>query len=221
MTKKTKLDRLTSLIAELDENKSLNLARQMIREGFDPLQIIEYSHRGMIEVGASYEKGKYFISGLVMAGEIMEQITHLVLPLTMDRSFKKNAGRVVIGTVKGDIHHIGKDIFKAFLRGHGFAVHDLGVDVSKRSFLSAIHEFKPEIVGISCLISTCIDSLGETIAHLKENTPAVTAPLAYLAGGRLMTDRVCTSVGADLCTADSMEGVRLCQHVMKKTGPHN
>lgn len=210
-----KLDTLTSMIAELDEEKALALSRQLITEGADPLKIIEYSHKGMNQVGIRYEKGIYFISGLVMAGEIMQQITHLILPLTMANSFQQYVGRVVIGTVEGDIHHIGKDIFKAFLRGHGFAVHDLGVDVPKHAFLSAIHEFKPEIVGISCLISTCLDSLKETISHLKENTPAHIAPRSYLAGGRLMTKRVCASVGADVCTTDSMEGVRLCQQIMQ------
>lgn len=215
MTPKNKLDKLTSLIAELDEKNALKLSRQLITQGLDPLQIIDSSHKGMIEVGRLYEKGIYFISGLVMAGEIMEQITHLVLPLTLESSLPKTAGRIVIGTVKGDIHHIGKDIFKAFLRGHGFAVHDLGVDVPKRDFLSAIHEFKPQIVAISCLISTCIDSLEETLSHLKANTPLDIAPRAYIAGGRLMTKRVCKKVGADLWSADSMEGVRLCQQAMK------
>lgn len=213
------LTRLSTLIAELDEDNALALTRQMISDGVDPLQIIEFSHKGIIEVGVRYEKGIYFISGLVMAGEIMEQVSQMVLPLTMgspgENQGKNTAGRIIIGTVEGDIHYIGKDIFKAFLRGHGFAVHDLGVDVPKSLFLSAIHEFKPDIVGFSCLISTCIDSLKNTISHLRTNIPPDLAPLAYLAGGRLMGKRVCDAVGADLCTTDSMEGVRLCQKVLR------
>lgn len=214
MTGITDLTRLSMLIAELDEDNALALTRQMISDGVDPLQIIEFSHKGIIEVGVRYEKSIYFISGLVMAGEIMEQISQMVLPLTMGSTGEKTVGRIIIGTVEGDIHSIGKDIFKAFLRGHGFAVHDLGVDVPKSLFLSAIHEFKPDIVGFSCLISTCIDSLQNIISHLRANVPPDLAPRAYLAGGRLMGKRVCEAVGADLCTTDSMEGVRLCQKIM-------
>lgn len=215
MAEKEKLGTLVSLIANLDEKNSLELTRQLISEGVSPLEIIEHSHKGMIEVGLFYEKGIYFISGLIMAGEIVQQISQFVLPLTRGDSFQKKMGRMVVGTVEGDIHCIGKDIFKAFMGGHGFAVHDLGVDVSKSRFLDAIHEFKPEIVGISCLISSCIDTLQETISHLKANTPGEIAPRAYVAGGRLLNQRVGKAVGADLCTTDAMEGVRLCQHAMK------
>ncbi len=216
MTHNKKLSTLAQLIADLKEQESLELSLQMISEGTDPIRIIESSHQGMVEVGFRYEKGIYFISALVMAGEIMQQITRLVLPLTLDNPLRKSVGTVVIGTVEGDIHHIGKEIFKTFLQGHGFFVHDLGVDVPRHKFLSAIHEFKPDIVGISCLISTCIDSLAKTISHLKANTPDGLKPMAYLAGGRLMTPLVCKTVGADLCTTDSMEGVRLCQKIMQR-----
>ncbi len=214
--KQSKLKSLTAMIAKLEEKKALELTRQLIEDNTDPLQIIEYSHQGMTEVGLQYEKGIYFISGLIMAGEIMQQVSQQVLPLTKGTAIQTRVGQMVIGTVEGDIHHIGKDIFKVFLCGHGFIVHDLGVDVPKQKFLSAIHEFKPDIVGTSCLISTCIDALAETISFLKENVPSDMAPKAYVAGGHLMKERVCKTVGADFCTTDSMEGVRLCQQIMKQ-----
>lgn len=216
MTGEKNLVRLSQMIAELDEENSLAMARQLISGGTDPLKIIEYSHKGIIEVGLRYEKGIYFISGLVMAGEIMQQISQMVLPLTMGAPLQPVAGRILIGTVEGDIHYIGKDIFKAFLRGHGFAVRDLGVDVSKETFLAGVHEYKPDIVGFSCLISTCLDTLKTTIAHLKTHVPPKVSPRAYLAGGHLMGKRVCKAVGADLCTSDSMEGIRLCQSIMEE-----
>lgn len=215
MIENNSLNRLSSLIAKLDEEKALKLARQLIAQGIDPLQIIEHSHKGMGKVGLMYEKGNYFISGLIMAGEIMEQISQMVLPLIIGDQLNQTVGRVVLGTVEGDIHFIGKDIFKTFLRGHGFAVHDLGVDVPKSRFLSAIEEFKPDIVGFSCLISTGIDTLEETITYLRANTPPDAAPIAYLIGGRRMDIRISKAVGADLYTADSMEGVRLCQETLE------
>jgi methanogenic corrinoid protein MtbC1 len=214
MTEKDALDTLSSFIAELDELNALELARQLISEGIAPLQIIEHSHRGMNEVGRRYEMGSYFISGLIMAGEIMQQLGQLVLPLMMDNPLRQEAGRIVIGTVEGDIHFIGKDIFKALVRGHGFAVHDLGVDVPPGHFLAAIHDFKPDIVGFSCLITTGLESMRATIAHLRANIPPHLAPRAYLAGGRRLDRKAGEMIGADLWTADCMEGVRLCQRTM-------
>jgi methanogenic corrinoid protein MtbC1 len=214
MTEKDTLDNLSSLIAELDEINALDLARQLISEGAAPLQIIDYSHRGMNEVGRRYEMGTYFISGLIMAGEIMQQLGQMVLPLIMDNQLGQEVGRIVIGTVEGDIHFIGKDIFKALVRGHGFAVHDLGVDVPPGHFLAAIHEFKPDIVGFSCLITTGLEAMRTTIAHLRANVPPELAPRAYLAGGRRMDPKAGKMTGADLWTADCMEGVRFCQRTV-------
>lgn len=219
MMKQSTLSTLSALIAELDEPNALELARKLIAEGADPLEIIEYANNGMIEVGVRYEKGIYFISGLVMAGEIMQQIGQMVVPLTMGTPPRQVVGRIVIGTVEGDIHFIGKDIFKAFMRGHGFAVHDLGVDVPQSRFLSAIYEFKPDIVGFSCLITAGLAVLEATIAHLRANVPPDLAPRAYLAGGRFMNRRVGQKVGADLWTSDSMEGVRLCQRTLESARP--
>ncbi|OGR24281.1 MAG: hypothetical protein A2277_14235 [Desulfobacterales bacterium RIFOXYA12_FULL_46_15] len=209
------LGSLSSKIADLDEDACLDLTRHLIALKTDPLKILEHSHKGMVEIGKRYEKGQYFISGLIMAGEIMQGINQMVLPLTLESRPGENIGRVVIGTVEGDIHFIGKDIFKALIRGHGFAVHDLGVNVPQNRFLSAIYEFKPDIVGFSCLISSSLDTLKATIAYLKAVVPEDLAPEAYLAGGRSMTPRTGRMVGADLYTDDSMEGVRLCQKALK------
>ena len=215
MKNTNRLDELTAWIAALDENKALEATNQLICDGVPPLKIIEHSHKGMEEVGLRYEKGEYFISGLIMAGEIMQQISHMVVPLSKTGMLRQEAGTMVVGTVEGDIHFIGKDIFKSFLRGHGFQVHDLGVDVPKERFLSAVYEFRPDIVGFSCLINSGHDALGKTIAYLREKAPAELAPLAYLVGGRRITEKVGKTVGADLWTSDSMEGVRLCQRTMK------
>lgn len=221
MIKKETMNRLSSLIADLNEVNALDLVRQLIAEGADPLKIIEHSHLGMVEIGNRYENGTYFISGLIMAGEIMQQIGQMVLPLTMSSSHQQNVGRIVIGTVEGDIHFIGKDIFKTLVRGYGFAVHDLGVDVPPNQFLASILEFKPNIVGFSSLITNGLDALRLTIEHLRANVPPELAPLAYLAGGRRMDKKIGKTIGADLWTTDGMTGVRMCQHVMKQQNRTN
>ena len=163
--------KLITLMAELKEEAVLDLVRQHMADGIDPLVIIDLCHKGMIQVGERYEQQIYFISGLIMAGEIMRQVSQLVLPLIESKITNGDSGSIVLGTVEGDIHFIGKDIFKVLVRGYGFTVHDLGVDVPPSKFLAVIHEFKPDIVGLSCLISGVFKTMGETIALLKENIP--------------------------------------------------
>jgi methanogenic corrinoid protein MtbC1 len=205
--------KLITLIAELKEEAVLNLVRQYMADGVDPLVIIDLCHKGMIQVGERYEQQIYFISGLIMAGEIMRQVGQLALPLIESRITNGNSGSIVLGTVEGDIHFIGKDIFKVLVRGYGFTVHDLGVDVPPSKFLAAIYEFKPDIVGLSCLISGVFKTMRETVTLLKENVPQGLSPRAYIIGGRV-DEFVCKDAGADYWTNDGMKGVRLCQKIM-------
>jgi methanogenic corrinoid protein MtbC1 len=204
---------LSTLMAELQEEAVLDLVQLHIADGVDPLTIIDLCHKGMIQVGEYYEQGRYYIAGLIMAGEIMRQVGQQVFPLLESKITNGDTGSIVLGTVEGDIHFIGKDIFKVLVRVYGFAVHDLGVDVPPSKFLAAIHEFKPDIVGLSCLITAAFKPMQETIALLKENIPQDLTPRAYLIGGRV-DELVCKEIGADYWTNDAMKGVRLCQKIM-------
>ena len=206
-------EELITLMSELKEEASLDLVRQQMADGVDPLVIIDLCHKGMIRVGELYEQGRYFISGLIMAGEIMRQVGQLVLPLHEGKITNGDSGSIVLGTVEGDIHFIGKDIFKVLVRGYGFTVHDLGVDVPPSKFLAAIHEFKPDIVGLSCLISAAFKSIQETMTLLKKSIPEDLSPRAYIIGGRV-DEFVCKDAGADYWTNDGMKGVRLCKKIM-------
>jgi methanogenic corrinoid protein MtbC1 len=204
---------LSTLVAELQEEAALDLVRRYLADGVEPLVIIDLCHKGMVRVGEYYEQGRYYIAGLIMAGEIMRQVGQLVFPLLESKITKGDVGSIVLGTVEGDIHFIGKDIFKVLVRVHGFTVHDLGVDVPPSKFLAAIHEFKPNIVGLSCLITAAFKTMQETVAFMKENIPPELAPRAYIIGG-LVNELVRKDVGADYCTNDAMKGVRLCQKIM-------
>jgi methanogenic corrinoid protein MtbC1 len=204
---------LSTLVAELHEEAVLDLVRQYLADGVEPLVIIDLCHKGMIQVGEYYEQGRYYIAGLIMAGEIMRQVGQLVLPLLESKVTNGDAGSIVLGTAEGDIHFIGKDIFKVLARAHGFTIHDLGVDVPPSKFLAAIHEFKPHIVGLSCLITAAFKTMQETVALIKENIPTELAPRAYIIGGRV-DELTCKEVGADYWTNDAMKGVHLCQKIM-------
>jgi len=206
---------LSALVAELNEDAVLAAVRQHVADAVDPLVIIDLCHKGMVQVGELYNGGTYFISGLIMAGEIMRKVGQLVLPLIENQNINGDAGRIVLGTVEGDVHCIGKDIFKVLARAHGFAVHDLGVDVPPSRFLAAVHEFKPDIVGLSCLITGAFNSARETIALLKQNVPTALSPHAYVLGG-LVDELSRKELGADYWTNDAMKGVLLCRRVMDK-----
>jgi methanogenic corrinoid protein MtbC1 len=205
---------LITHMANLQEKAVMELVAKQLSEGVDALTIIDLCHKGMIEAGERYEQKRYFISGLIMAGEIMRLVSLQVLPLLDHRAVGDGAGgRIVLGTVEGDIHDIGKDIFKVLARVYGFAVHDLGVDVPASKFLSAIHEYRPHVVGLSCLITAAYQTMQETISLLRANTPRQLAPRAYVIGGRV-DDLVCADVKADYWTNDGMRGIRICQQVM-------
>ena len=215
MYESAKGNALINLMAELNEEAVLDLVQHSLADGEEPLRIIDLCHKGMIRVGELYEEGRYFISALILAGEIMAQVGQIVLPFHESEIGREDSGSgsIVLGTVEGDIHDVGKDIFKVLVRGYGFTVHDLGVDVSPNRFLAAIHEFKPDIVGLSCLISSAFTAMGETIALLRGNISQSLSPLAYIIGGRV-DKNVSEAVGADYWTSDGMNGVRLCQKIM-------
>ena len=213
MPVKDRDNELITKIVELREEEALDLVRQQMADGVEPLAIIDLCHKGMEKVGKLYEQGHYFISGLFMAGEIMDQVGQLVLPLIKNKVTNGDAGSIVLGTVEGDIHYIGRDIFKILVRGYGFTVHDLGVDVPPSKFIAAIHEFRPNIVGLSCLISAAYKNMAETIALFHRNLPPSLPPPVYLIGGRV-DELVCKDVGADYWANDAMEGVRLCQKII-------
>jgi len=207
---------LVDLISELQEKKALEQIKKLIDGGISPLTIFDLCHEGLVKVGEYYEKERYAISGLIMAGEIMRQAGELVFPLIETEGPQKVVGKIVLGTIEGDIHYLGKDIFKTLVRGHGFSVHDLGVDVTPSTFLSAIYDVNPDIVGFSCLISSVYDILREGIEFLRENVPQTLQPKAYIIGGNV-NGTVAKKVGADWWASDAMEGVHLCEEIMVST----
>ncbi len=207
-------DELISSMADLRENDVLALVKKRISDGVDPMEILDLCHKGMALVGERYEEERYFISGLIMAGEIMRQVGSLVLPLIESRIQGADSwGSILLGTAEGDIHFIGKEIFMTLARCNGFAVHDLGVDVPPSRFLSAARDLRPDIVGISCLITRAYDAMKGTISLLREGLQDH-SPRAYIVGG-VLDEQVFNYIGADFWTDDAMDGVRMCQRIMK------
>ncbi len=205
--------RLSAALADLRENEVLALVRWRMARGDDPLRIIEDCQAGMREVGERYTQQRYFLSGLIMAGEILREVMEIVMPSVEERFSGKSAGRVLLGTVQGDIHDLGKNLLVMLLRVYGFNVLDLGVDVAPEEFVAQARAFQPDIIGMSGLITAAYPTMRETVDTLRAMMAADGTRIPILLGGQVDA-QVCAYVGADHWSTDAMEGVRLCQRLV-------
>ncbi len=205
--------RLSAALADLRENEVLALVRWRMARGDDPLRIIEDCQAGMREVGERYTQQRYFLSGLIMAGEILREVMEIVMPSVEERFSGKSAGRVLLGTVQGDIHDLGKNLLVMLLRVYGFNVLDLGVDVAPEEFVAQARMFEPDIIGMSGLITAAHPTMRETVNALRAMMAADGTRIPILLGGQVDA-QVCAYVGADHWSTDAMEGVRLCQRLV-------
>ena len=207
-------DELFSKIVDMDEEGSIKMAKEYLDGGGDPNELLNICRNAMGEIGSRFEKGEYFLSELILGGEIFRSIMEFTLPhLKEDESQK--LGKIVLGTVKDDIHNIGKDIFKAFVEAAGFEVIDIGVDVPVEKFVEAVKTNNPDIIGMSCLITAGISSMKKTIEAIKE--AGVTGAKIIIGGGRV-DENVRQLVGADAWADDAAKGVRLCRELIGVEG---
>jgi len=207
---------LVKLLADLEEEAVLEHVRQRVAAGDDPLEIIEECNAGMRQVGVRYEQGQYFLSGLIMAGEIFREVVEIVQPVIENRAARDASGRVLLGTVQGDIHDIGKDMVGMLLTCHGFTVIDLGVDVSPEEFVKQVAELKPDIVGLSGILTSSYETMRETVSKLRAQAQRDGRSFPIIIGGGTIDDQICRYVGADDWVADAMNGVHLCQRLMEQ-----
>ena len=201
-------------LVDLDEEIVLDLVKQRLAAGDDPLQIIEDCNEGMRQVGLRYERGDYFVAGLIMSGEIFREVVELVQPRLVSQAPAQSAGRVLIGTVQGDIHDIGKNMTTMLLECYGFSVIDLGVDVPPAEFAARALEIKPDIIGLSGLITSSFESMKNTVNVLRAEAGKARLSFPVVIGGGMIDDQICAFVGADYWVGDAMSGVRLCQRLM-------
>ena len=208
---------LMTLVADLEEQQVLMIVRKRLGNGDAPLDIVEDCQAGLRLVGERYEQREYFISGLIMAGEIFREVMELVQPVIEEQLTGKESGHILLGTVQGDIHDIGKNNLSLLLRCYGFTVHDLGVDVPPSEFLAQASVLKPDIIGLSGLLTLSYDSMRETIHLLRNSASSDLASIPIIIGGNQLNEQVCQYVGADYWLTDAMNGVRLCQKLLANT----
>jgi methanogenic corrinoid protein MtbC1 len=204
---------LIAAVSDLQEEMALALVRQRLAAGDDPLFIIESCQEGMRQVGLRYERREYYLAGLIMAGEIFRQVMELLRPRLQRRTSDQASGTILLGTVQGDIHDLGKNIVNMLLSCHHFAVHDLGVDVAPAAFVEQAAQLQPDIVGLSGLLTSAYDAMRETIALLRDQ--GYQGPI--IIGGGQISAEVCEYVGADYWTTDAVAGIELCKRLMAET----
>ncbi|TFG13262.1 MAG: cobalamin-binding protein [Promethearchaeota archaeon] len=201
---------LFNSLVDLREDHALKIVKERLNAGIDPYSILNTCRDAMVKIGDLFAKKEYFLSELVMSGEILKEIMEILEPHIIKGLEKDNKiGKIVIGTVKGDIHDLGKDIVVSMLKSSGFDVYDLGVDVPTEKFVEKVKEVGPDILGMSCVISIGWESLKETIDALKEEH--LRDKLKIIIGGGGVDDEIAKYAGADKAVKDVMEGVNQCK----------
>ncbi|MGI9953397.1 corrinoid protein [Moorellaceae bacterium AZ2] len=202
------LEKLVEHIANLEEEQAMSTAKQLLEQGIDPMKILECCRQATDIVGKCFEEGRYFIPDLMLSGEIIKEISELVKPRIGAVEIAR-AGKVVIGTVEGDLHDIGKNIVIFLLEVNGFEVFDLGIDVPPMKFVEKIREVKPDIVGLSALLTVAFDSMKRTIEAIKQ--AGLREGVKIVIGGAPTSEAVAHYVGADAWARDAQHGVQLAK----------
>lgn len=209
-----RLERLLNMIVELKEEESLGELSDMLEKGVDPKDLLACFMEGMHRIGLLFEEGSYFIAALIMAGEIMRSAMETLKPyLTGQNQDDQEKGRIILGTIQGDIHDLGKNLFALLLNCNNFEVIDLGVDVPAETFLEKAKEISPDIIGISCVLTNSVDNLKAAVELFTEKLPAFKDRIVI--GGTCLDQHMAAYIGTTNWAKDAVEGLRLCQELKR------
>jgi len=200
---------LVKTLADLKEKEALKIVEDRLSAGQDPLKILEDARRAVEIVGKRFADGDYFIPDLVYSGEILKAITDRVKPKIAKGAEVKRLGKVIMGTVAGDIHDIGKDMVVFMLDVNGFEVLDLGIDVAAQKFVDAIRETDCEVVGMSGFLTLAFQSMKDTVEAIKN--AGLRDKVKIMIGGGQIDDQVRAFAGADAHGKDAMAAVKLAK----------
>jgi len=200
-------DQFIAAVVAMEEEEAIRLARAMLDSGTDPRVVLDAAKEALAQVGARYEAGEYYLPELIIAGDLMKEVAAMVKPLLAERTGGATRGRVVIGTVAGDIHDIGKDIVVFMLDVNNFEVIDLGVDVPAEVFVEKVRETKPAVVGLSGFLTMAFDQMKATVEALA--AAGLRDSVRIMIGGAIMDASVAEYVGADAYGPDAQAAVRL------------
>jgi len=204
--------KIAQALADFNQSRLMTEVERALNEGQDPMGLVRELQAGMNLIGERFKTGKYFLSELIMSGRFFTKAMELIEPHLVEK-VEPTLGTMVIGTPKGDIHDIGKNIFATTAKGSGFEVHDLGVDVPVERFVAAVKELKPQIVGLSALITPAFQPMKEIVDTIIE--AGLREQLKIVIGGGVTTETVREHVGADAQTTDAIEGLNICKELVR------
>ncbi|MFQ5996288.1 MAG: corrinoid protein [Dehalococcoidales bacterium] len=197
-----------------DREKTIQLTNEALSAGASPQDIIVHGlQAGMAVVGEKFSSGAYFLPDMLMAARAMKAALEILKPSLKETGIP-TIGKVVIGTVEGDIHDIGKNIVATFLSGNGFEVFDLGVDVPDQKFIAEVREKKPDILGLSSLVTTTMPAMGSIIKSLEE--AGLRANVKVIVGGAPVTQHFAENIGADAYADDGGKAILVCKQLLGK-----
>jgi len=200
---------LVKTLADLKEQEVIKIVEDRLKAKEDPLKILDDARKGMELVGKRFASSEYFVPDLVYSGEILRTVTEMVKPKLNKAGEIKRVGKVVFGTVAGDIHDIGKDIVVFMLDVNGFEVYDLGIDVPVQKFVDKIKETGAPVVGLSGFLTLAFDSMKQTVEAIK--AAGLRDKVKIMIGGGQMSDEIKNYTGADAYGKDAMAGVTLAK----------
>ena len=200
---------LTTLLSDLKEKEALAYVEKALAGGTDPMALLEDAKAGMTIVGERFSEEYFFIPDLVFSGEILKRIVKLLEPHLKADEQKKRLGKIVIGTVEGDIHDIGKDLVTFMLDVSGFEVTDLGINVPKQEFVNAIKETGATVVGLSGFLTLAFQAMKDTVDAIA--AAGLRDKVKIMVGGGQIDDQVMQFAGADAYGQDAMAAVALAK----------
>jgi trimethylamine corrinoid protein len=202
-------DALVDAIADMRDEEAIELARQLLDSGTPPLEVLEDCRKAMAIVGQRFEDEVYFIPELILAGETLRAISEVVKPLMGSSTGAAKNGKIVLGTVQGDIHDIGKDIVSFMLDVNGFEVFDLGVDVAPETFVARVREVRPEVVALSGFLTLSFDAMKETVEALEKAD--LRSGVKIMIGGGTVDENVREYAHADAYGDTAADAVKLAK----------
>jgi len=196
-------------IVELKKDEVLASVKKMLQKGIDPVTILNECRQGMAIVGDKYATGEYFLSELILSAEVFKAAVAKIKPYLIHPASKKKVAKVMLATLRGDIHDLGKNIFRDLLSAEGFDVYDLGVDVDPKVVIEQVKLVRPEFLGFSALMTTSFQVMEQTIKNLANE--GLREDLKMMIGGGVTTPAVAEKVGADFQTTDAIQGIKFCK----------
>ena len=206
------LQELSDGIVKLDRDKVYAMVQNALNDGEDPIKIIESAQKGMEIVGNKFNAGEFYLAELMLSAKIFQTLVDMINPSLSQNSSTEKIGTILLATPEGDIHDLGKNIVSTMFTANGWEVIDMGVNVPVDQIVAKTEELTPDILGLSCLLTTAFSSIKRTVEKLEAK--GLREKIKLVIGGGVTNESTKTFVGADFQCTDVMDGLAFCKKAM-------